>query len=594
MVIRLLAVAALLSMTGCGLETLLGDAASGGQFVEYVPEPQVPQTLNVRVSDRPGQAVVLGEFSATADAFGWASLTVPHDVNLRFAVVDSGPLTALVPPGATSIAMDDRTTADVRFLRALGGDLQSADGVGLMNLLNDARSDGRGYYRSVTRELMGLTYLDDDYLGGLTAGRAITPCVDDDHIRVVFQVEMSDGMRDGNCAPIDRFRWATDISDASMFITGGVHEKFEATDPVDALAAHDALGGWLPNVVPMKDAGDGRWTYVVDLPRATPPLQLGYKFTWGLKGSTWTGTEEWPGNQRLLEVVDVDGDGLVVVRDRFGDEASNKDRQNLRRGGLGAIDYTDAAAREHAVDDDGDCVGDAFPSAGSVTPLLGDCSDPGAPAPAIPAGDTVVVSEVRGRFGNGGGGIAEVLGEGFAGGQGVTLGGKPATAIFVRSPTTLLAVTPELPPGPATVEVGGRLGPDLSVNGPGGAASAADAACRLYDSGGLSIADGPLSASGYGTEVTVVGRVSSNLVARMELGMGPGGSDPEANDQWSFWPARYSGPVEVEDGTESEYAAELAIPGTGFWSYGFRLSGDGGFTWRYCDGFGNFFVDGGE
>ena len=58
-------------------------------------------------------------------------------------------------------------------------------------------------------------------------------------------------------------------------------------------------------------------------------IRLGYKYTWGTRGAPWTGSEEWPGNSRLLEVVDVNGDNFVYRRDVFGDEATNKDKANL-------------------------------------------------------------------------------------------------------------------------------------------------------------------------------------------------------------------------------------------------------------------------
>ena len=565
---------------GCGLEATLGDAVSGGQFVQYVPEPDTPNTLRVRVSDQPGGSVVLGDTTASADDQGWAELQLPHDVNLRFAIVRSPPLSALVPPGATAVALDDRTTADVRFLTALGGDLQSADGLPLLDLLNSARTSGGHYYRQVTRELLGLDNTADQALAALVAGKAITPCVDDARIRVVFQVRMSGGMRDGNCAPIDPFRWAADVPDAAMFITGGVHEEFVGADPADARAAHAALGGWLPNVVPMQDSGDGLWSFVVDLPRSSPPLQLGYKFTWGLKGATWTATEEWPGNQRLLEVVDVDGDGLVVVRDSFGDEASNKDRQNLRAGGLGAIDYGDPAAREHAVDVDGDCVADEFPRAANVSPPLGDCQDP-APPPAVSVGTgpTTVTSAEPSMGGNGGGEVVTIAGSGFLGRQHVTFGGQPSGAVIVRSPTELVAVSPRLLEGPAAVAVDGRQGPALTVVGPG---PGTVPACALSDSGGLPSVVGGLH---EGAEFWVAASVGDpgGAVLFAEHMVGPAATDPALEPGWSVTPAR-------RDPAGGQYGAWMSLPGPGVWSHGFRVTADAGRTWRYCDDFGTFEV----
>jgi hypothetical protein len=90
-----------------------------------------------------------------------------------------------------------------------------------------------------------------------------------------------------------------------------------------------------------------------------------------------TGTEEWPGNQRLLELADQNGDGLVVRVDRFGDQATNKDRGNLRaesNGGCGTVVWEAEQAqvpafaacvmdtRANRIDSNGDCVPDTWPT----------------------------------------------------------------------------------------------------------------------------------------------------------------------------------------------------------------------------------------
>ena len=284
----------------------------------------------------------------------------------------------------------------------------------------------------------------------------------------------------------------------------------------------------------------------------------------------------------------------MLFRSHFGDEASNKDKQNLRRGGLGSIGYDDPLAREHAVDLDGDCVADAFPAPGDVTPVLGDCADPGPPPALERAGEQVEVHELRGRLFNGGGGVVTVVGAGFRGGQSVLFGGRPSQAVLVRSPTELAAVTPRLATGAAQVEVAGVAGTEERVFGPGYFSGSGDSACRLHDSGGLPVDGDRVPLWAHGTTVTVAGRASSGAIARMELGVGPAGTDPETDEGWEFSPTRYVGPVVLDAVAESEYAADLAIPSTGRWSYGFRLTGDDGDTWRYCDGFGSFEVDGGE
>jgi hypothetical protein len=152
-------------------------------------------------------------------------------------------------------------------------------------------------------------------------------------------------------------------------------------------------------------AGDNVWSRAFALPRG---MRIGYKYTWGQTGCFWGGTEEWPGNTRLLELIDVNGDGMVIRWDNFGDEATNKDRVNLLtpanggegnvvffcpneqrcctgeeagelgvpETGLGCVDGNDDGYldfREIPVDLDLDCVVDGWPPAGSNAPVF--CAD---------------------------------------------------------------------------------------------------------------------------------------------------------------------------------------------------------------------------
>jgi len=188
-------------------------------------------------------------------------------------------------------------------------------------------------------------------------------------------------MHDGACRPLNPFLWADDEPDRSMFITGGVHEDSTGGTEEDRHLANRLLGDWEPNRVAMYDDGthgdatadDGLWTVMLPLPRTDPPLQLGYKYTWGVPRHPWTGTEEWPGNRRLLDLTDVDGDGRVIRMDRFADEASNKDRANSAC--RFPLDFTTDCnedgcvdATECPVDLDGDCVPDGLPPV-AETPL---------------------------------------------------------------------------------------------------------------------------------------------------------------------------------------------------------------------------------
>jgi hypothetical protein len=161
----------------------------------------------------------------------------------------------------------------------------------------------------------------------------IEECFDPDNIRVVFAVDFNEGNVDENCTVLNRFRWVVDNDGDSMWFVGGIHDESPIQDTeIDAQLGNS--GSWAPNTVPMHDDGtngdeianDNVWTISFILPKG---LRLGYKYTWGVQGQLWTGTEEWPGNQRILEVVDENGDNMVYRYDNFADETTNKDRANL-------------------------------------------------------------------------------------------------------------------------------------------------------------------------------------------------------------------------------------------------------------------------
>ncbi|RME05248.1 MAG: hypothetical protein D6812_03515, partial [Deltaproteobacteria bacterium] len=200
-------------------------------------------------------------------------------------------------------------------------------------------------------------------------------------IRVVMTTNLNEGQKDGNCATIDRFKWVNPDPGDSVFFTGGIHED----SPIQDDAIHEMLGAWTPNEIPMFDDGtngdevanDGIWTIVFDLPIG---LRFGYKYTYGKAGEGWTGTEEWPGNSRILEVVDVNGDGFVVRNDNFADEATNKDKVNLNQNGDGTLAWDDdwngdgiPDTRERPDDTDGDCIPDTWHTPGNLEPIASAC-----------------------------------------------------------------------------------------------------------------------------------------------------------------------------------------------------------------------------
>ena len=247
----------------------------------------------------------------------------------------------------------------------------------------------------------------DAALAEAAAGVEIGVCYPPDTIRVVFHVDLREGVLNRNCSPVNPYKWAEPAADKRVFLAGGIHEDTPVCGPdradhcltaatVDAV--NEELGGWVPNVTPMYDdgthgdaaSGDGVWTAVFDLPyipTATSPdgagVRMAYKYTFGLPGQNWTGSEEWPGNQRLLELEDLNGDHLIVRYDIFGDEAANKDKVNalkLAKGGCGTVQWEAdrdpscaGDSRENRIDTDGDCVEDAWDHPGPVAPLTVPC-----------------------------------------------------------------------------------------------------------------------------------------------------------------------------------------------------------------------------
>lgn len=209
---------------------------------------------------------------------------------------------------------------------------------------------------------------------------------DPEVIRVVLSVDFNPGKLNGVCSQIDRFRWTTNKPGKQMFFVGGIHQSSPVQDPeVDAMLGN--RGGWTPNVIQMYDdgtngdqtAGDNIWSIYFDLPRG---VRIGYKYTWGNQGDLWTGTEEWPGNQRILEVVDNNEDAYVYRLDNYGDEATNKDLANANPASGGSLSWDEdldddgfPEAQEEPIDLDNDCVPDEFVTPDWVPALTLSCEE---------------------------------------------------------------------------------------------------------------------------------------------------------------------------------------------------------------------------
>ncbi|MBI4817813.1 MAG: hypothetical protein HY791_16245 [Deltaproteobacteria bacterium] len=224
----------------------------------------------------------------------------------------------------------------------------------------------------------------DAALAGVAKTAGFDKCLDPARIRTVFAVNFNAGQKDGNCDGINRFKWVQDTPGKLMYFVGGIHRDSSIQDSaVDLMLGNP--GSWTPNTIPMFDdgthgdfaAGDNVWSISFELPRG---MRMGYKYTWGHAGDLWTGTEEWPGNQRILEISDQNGDDYVYRYDNFGDEATNKDKVNLYRRGRGTVTWTTDAnadgipdAAERMVDLDGDCTLDDWVTPSSIGVVTVDC-----------------------------------------------------------------------------------------------------------------------------------------------------------------------------------------------------------------------------
>ena len=194
-------------------------------------------------------------------------------------------------------------------------------------------------------------------------------CFDEEFISVVFHVDLRSGRLNANCSEVDNFKHTKPNPAKSVFFTGGIHEDSRVCASPEASnclteaqidAANAELGDWVPNMIPMVDDGtsgdaqanDGIWTATFVLPylstgACSAPehserapceeagetwseigVRLGYKYTFGQAAQDWTDSEEWPGNRRLLELVDLNGDRIISRYDIFGDETANKDFAN--------------------------------------------------------------------------------------------------------------------------------------------------------------------------------------------------------------------------------------------------------------------------
>ncbi len=397
---RPLAAAALAaSLSGCGLEALLVEAGSDEHVIPVTTVrgsvANLPETIVLTRPD--GEEVEPVEFEATGGNYV-LDLPDAEYVNARLTAADAdGTLMVLVPriemdSVLDGVDIDTRSTAAALIVDAAaaagGVNLQVVDpcvlGVALDGIAAEIDDQGPAAEVLAALDVSGPT-APDAALAAAAAGVSLEGVIDPVLIRTVLEVNFNEGQVDGNCDGISRFRWVRDEPGKQMYFVGGLHED----SPVQDLEYNEPMGSgsgsWTPNQIPMFDdgtngdevAGDNIWTLTLDLPRGA---RIGYKYTWGQQGQLWTGTEEWPGNQRILEIEDINGDNFVRRRDNFADEASNKDKANLNRQGMGEIDWESdvnddgiADARERPLDLDNDCTLDDWVTPTAIGPATVAC-----------------------------------------------------------------------------------------------------------------------------------------------------------------------------------------------------------------------------
>lgn len=284
----------------------------------------------------------------TPSAYAGDGSTSGTRTAIRRAMDEAGPVQDLLRMVERLIGRANVSsgTAEPAFFRIPAIDAAGAvttsplDGAYLVRLPFDY--DGDGVAESTTADF------DAKLLEAMAILETYDPtgCPDtrpDGPIRTVFSVDFNEGGIDGNGDRVNRFKWATDRPGKTMFFVGWIH----ADSPIQAAQAPgvvNALGNSTPNQVVMYDDGtngdevaeDSIYSITFDLPRG---LRVGYKYTWGTRGAVWTGSEEWPGNSRIIQIEDMNGDAFVYRRDVFADEATNKDRANLKTGSGGSIGW---------------------------------------------------------------------------------------------------------------------------------------------------------------------------------------------------------------------------------------------------------------
>ena len=291
--------------------------------------------FNVRVVVA-GGSVLFKDFVAEAPAGSVIDLEVAHGVMgvastaasqvvERYAAREraslaSTPPTTLAEVLALARADDERVSA----FRAIVSDvLAITDPQGDASAL-DATSSAAS---AAALGLAGVSQAEYDAALEAAVDASLVPIVcDPSQVLVMFAVDVSGQAKDGNGAP-QFIRQQPKEGKVFLGITldplspvpdsaGALRPRLTPNDPATELF-DDGTGG-------DEVAGDQVFTTTIGLPRG---MRVLYKYTDGSPNEGFTGTEEWPGNARILQIDDVltgaasgQPDCLVVRRDSFGDE----------------------------------------------------------------------------------------------------------------------------------------------------------------------------------------------------------------------------------------------------------------------------------
>jgi hypothetical protein len=317
-----------------------GQAPSQGEFRLSLAPEAVGQKLQILAQQKGATYKTLVPFAAHGVVTGVGELNafstaitqlvlykVQADAGSTLAATPAAAITGLVAEIQKAPASDFlELQARIEMILALGKT------VPVPCFLTESYLLSESFVAAAAQDLAFVQAYDAALAAAAASYELVIRC-DPSRLNVLFAVDASGRGRDGIGNP-QLIRQATKESkiylgltsdESSPVLSDLVPRQLNPNDPEWAMSDDGKKGD--------ERAGDGVFSVVVPLPRGA---RIKYKYTNGVAGEGFTGTEEWPGNARILEIEDVltsrpDGkpDCLLVRRDAFGDEATNKNFVNL-------------------------------------------------------------------------------------------------------------------------------------------------------------------------------------------------------------------------------------------------------------------------